>query len=73
MRIDKDKLKAMAALSDAELWSQIKAVAAQHGLSLPDKSPSHADLEKVRAAMMGDKINVGGALRVIDKYRKEQK
>lgn len=72
MKIDKEKLQQLAGLTDKELWAHIRGIAAAKGFNLPEKEPPHAELEKVRAAMLSDKINLGNALRVINNYRKGQ-
>ena len=53
MKIDKDKLKAMCEMSDAELWREIRGVAQRHGFTLPEKTPEHSEMEKMRGAMAG--------------------
>lgn len=70
MKIDKQKMQQLAALSDAELWKNIRSVAASKGLSLPEKTPSHTELEKVRAVMLSDKVSIAGAMRIINEVRK---
>jgi len=74
LKIDKEKLSALAKLEDDALWAEIKTIAAQHGFKLPDATPSHDQLEKLRAAVCDtDKINLMGAMKIINKYRKEQR
>lgn len=74
MKIDKEKINALAALNDDALWTEIKTIAAQHGFKLPDATPSHDQLQKLRATVCDtDKINLAGAIKIINKYRKEQK
>lgn len=63
----------LAAKPDAELWREVVKIAGAHGVKLPDKSPSHEELESLRAAVTGAKINVGDALRLLDAYRKREK
>ena len=71
MRIDKEKIKTFAALDDKALWEEIKKVGTAHGFKLPENPPAKGELDKVRGALFQtDKINLGEALRVIDKYRK---
>ena len=73
MKINREKILELAAKPDAELWCEIVKIAGAHGIRLPDKSPSHEELEALRAAVTGAKINVGDALRLIDAYRKREK
>lgn len=74
MKIDKERIKAMCALPDGELWAQIVSMGAEHGFSLPSTTPSHADMQKLREAVNGgSKMNLGAALKIIDSYRKSVK
>ena len=71
MRIDKEKLSAMAELSDGELWATVTAIAAKNGIKLPGKPPSPEEMHKLRAAMTSpDKLNALGALKIINKYKR---
>ena len=74
MRIDKEKLDALAALPDDKLWEQIRDLASANGFKLPEKSPSHAELDKIRTAVAGGaKINLAEAIRVVNNYRRSAK
>ena len=71
MKIDREKISAMCALPDDELWAQIVRIAAEHGFELPKTPPKHEDMEKLRAAANGStRVNLSAALRIIDSYRK---
>lgn len=71
MRIDKEKLSALAALPDEELWRQVKSIAASHGLSLAEKTPSHEELEKLRGIVLGgSKLSLAGAMKIVNQYKK---
>lgn len=70
MKIDREKIKKLAALEDEKLWAEIRAIAKSHGFNLPEKTPPKSDLDKVRAAMTAEKINLGGALKILNSYRK---
>ena len=71
MKIDKDKLDAITKLSDEELWEQIKSVARQHGVKMPDKQPSGSDLGKVRDALaQADKLSLMTAMRMVNNLKK---
>jgi len=74
MKIDKEKIKTLCALSDDALWAEIVKIGAEHGFTLPPRTPSHEDMEKIRvAANGGSRINLASALRIIDNYRKGAK
>ena len=71
MKIDKEKLKAMSRLSDAELWATIRAVAEAHGIRTPEQAPSCDDMRKIKSALSeADKLNLSEALKIIDNHRK---
>lgn len=74
MRIDKEKIKALCALPDDQLWAQIVSIGAEHGFSLPAATPSRSDMQKLRDSVNGGtRLNVGAALKIIDDYRKSVK
>ena len=70
MKIDPKKLEQLLAMSDDALWREIVTVGKQHGFTLPEKAPPHSELEKLRSAVSGGKLNLPSALRIIDNYRK---
>ena len=69
MRFDKARLEALAALPDDKLWAEVVKIAATFGYTLPDKTPPHNDLEKMRDAVRSEKINVTEALRLVNRYK----
>ena len=71
MKIDREKLDALAALPDEKLWAEVVKIAGMYGYSLPKETPSHADLEKMRGAVKSDKINMSEALRLVNQYKKK--
>ena len=73
MKIDKEKLSALLALPDEELWLKISEIAKGYGFKLPKTPPPHSDMERIRSAGSGANPNLGEALKLINKYRKEQK
>lgn len=73
MRLDKEKLDELVALPDDRLWEEVVRMAESFGYSLPRRTPPHDQLEKMRSAVRGDKINVGEALRLVNKYRREER
>ena len=74
MKPDKDKIRAMCALPDGELWAQIVKLGAEYGFTLPQVPPKHEDMERLRSAVVGgSKMNLTAALKIIDGYRKESK
>lgn len=70
MRFDKDKLNELVSMPDDELWGQVVKIGKTHGFTLPEKTPSHDELEKLRSiARDGSKMNVGLAMKMLNKYR----
>ena len=72
MRIDKEKLAALAALPDDKLWAEVVRIADSFGYTLPKETPSHADLEKLRGAATSEKINISEAMRLANQYKKQR-
>ncbi len=71
MRFDKEKLAELIALPDDELWRTVVSIGKTHGFTLPQKTPPHEDLEKLRKiAKDGAKMNVTTAMRILGKYAK---
>lgn len=74
MKIDKNKLDAMLTLSDEQLWAEIRAVASAKGINMPEKTPSGAELGKVRSALKdADKLSLPSAMRLINDLKRGDK
>lgn len=72
MKLDQEKLKRLSSLSDAELEKEIRRMAAEKGLKLPDASPAHEDLEKLRALLTSDGgFGMMEAMRFYNAYRRK--
>ena len=71
MRFDKEKLEALAAMPDDQLWREVVGIAGKFGYSLPETTPPHTELEKMRNAVRAEKINVSEALRLVNQYKKK--
>lgn len=69
MKFDRARLEALAALPDDRLWAEVVKIADGFGYSLPEKTPPHSDLQKMRDAVRSDRINVSEALRVVNQYK----
>ncbi len=58
-------------MPDETLWKTVREIASVHGYSLPERSPSHSEMEKIRAAMRGsDKINLSDAMKLLKSYKR---
>lgn len=69
MRFDRSKLEEMAAQPDDKLWAQIVQIAGSYGFKLPDKTPSHEEMQKLREMALGSKINMADAMRLVNQYK----
>lgn len=70
MRLDRDKLNELVNMPDEELWKKVVEIGKSHGFILPEKTPEHSELEKLRSiARDGAKMNVASALKILSKYR----
>lgn len=65
MKINSEKLRALAALSDDALWCEIRKMAANFGQKIPERTPSHEDMERIRAALSGTQINIADAMQML--------
>ncbi len=71
MKINKEKLAELVALGDRELWCEVRKIAASYGFTLPEKTPSHSDMERLRSAVSdGAKLNMREALKIINDCRR---
>ena len=73
MRIDKQKIAELSSLSDDNLWAEIVRIGASHGFNMPRAVPPHSELEKLRAAVSGEKMKLGEAMRILQGLRREVK
>ena len=73
MNFSREELEALAALPDDALWAEVQKIAKTYGLTLPSKTPSHAELEKLRKIATGGKISMPEAMYLINKYKKGAK
>ncbi len=72
MKLDQEKLKKLSSLSDAELEAEIRRMASEKGLKLPTASPSHEDLQKLRALLTADGgFGMMDAMRYYNAYKKK--
>ncbi len=70
MRINSEKLSELAALPDDRLWAEIVRMGKNFGYSIPERTPPHSDMERIRSAITGSKINLGDAMQLLRMYGK---
>lgn len=72
MKLDEQKIKELSALPDDALWNAIRGMLAQHGMRLPEKQPTHEDMERLRAAFTGAQgINPLQGMRLMREYKEK--
>ncbi len=70
MRINKQQLERLMELPDDALWREIVAIGGAHGFKLPEKTPTHDELMKLRSIANGKKINLSDAMKLLNEYRR---
>ena len=72
MKIDREKLKEYAAKGDDDLWREARTLAAKYGYTLPEKTPPHSDIERLRDIMLGkEKINMREGIKILNEYKRK--
>lgn len=70
MKLDANALAALLALDDTALWAQIRRLAGTAGLSLPEATPPHDELERLRGMMRGaGEGDVASAMQLLARLR----
>ena len=72
MKIDKQRIAELSSLPDEKLWAEIVNIGASHGCNMPRAVPPHAELEKLRAAVSGEKMKLGEAMKILQGLRREK-
>ena len=71
MKLDTEKMKALAAKGDRELWEEIRKIARENGYNLPENAPSSENLSKIRAVLSGEeRFSYTEALKILASYKK---
>jgi hypothetical protein len=72
MKLNQEELKRLSSLSDKRLEEEIRRMAESKGLRLPGASPSHEDLEKLRALLSSENgFGLMDAMRYYNAYKKK--
>ena len=73
MKVNREQLEAYAALGDEALWSEIRKIAGSKGFNLPEATPSHEQMMKIRSAMLSvEKLSLSDALRMVNEYKRSR-
>ena len=70
MKIDKTELKRLSSLPDDLLWQEIVKLAGGYGFTLPKSTPKPSEMNRLRDALSGEKINALDAMRLLNTYKK---
>jgi hypothetical protein len=72
MKLNQDLVNRLCGLDDEALWAEIRSIATNYGLKLPDKTPTAAELAKVRGALNLGEIRTADAMRLVNEYKRRQ-
>ena len=71
MQLDPNTVNRLLSQSDEKLWSAIRMIASQNGLSLPSTTPPSEDMSRLRSAIAGISDNdIGNAVRIVNEMRR---
>ena len=74
MKLNKEKIRALAALDDAQLWKEIRSAAQRFGYTLPENAPNPSDMAKIRTVMSeADKISAMDMARLLSSFKEKRK
>lgn len=72
MKVNKEKLEALAALPDEAMWREIKKIAGERGFELPRDVPPRETMERIRRAMSGaERISLAEAAKIMQSYKRK--
>ena len=73
MKPDRELIEKLKDADDAALWATVRGIALEKGFRLPEATPPHETMERLRGTLSGNgTLSLGEAARVIAQYRKEQ-
>ena len=72
MKLDRETLLKLTEADDAALWETVRGIALAKGFRLPEATPPHETMDRLRATLSGNgTLSLGEAVRVIAEYRRE--
>lgn len=72
MKLDRKTMAELAAADDDALWKTICGIAGEKGFRLPEATPPHATMNRLRATLSGNgTLSLGEAVKVLAAYKKE--
>ena len=73
MKLDRETLLKLTEADDAALWETVRGIALAKGFRLPEATPPHETMERLRGTLSGNgTLSLGEAVRVIAAYTKEK-
>ena len=71
MQPDPNTVNRLLSQNDERLWSAIRMIASQNGVSLPSATPPAEDMRRLRDAIGGiTDDDVGNAVRIVNEMRR---
>lgn len=71
MKLDRETLNKLTEADDAALWETVRGIALAKGFRLPEATPPHETMERLRGTLSGNgTLSLGEAVRVIAAYKK---
>ena len=72
MKLDRETIEKLASSDDATLWRTVRGIAGEKGFRLPETTPPHETMDRLRGTLSGNgTLSLGEAVRVIAEYKKE--
>ena len=72
MKLDRETIRKLTTADDASLWRTVREIAGEKGFRLPEATPPHETMERLRGTLSGNgTLSLGEAVRVIAEYKKE--
>ena len=72
MKLDRETIEKLASSDDATLWRTVRGIAGEKGFRLPEATPPHETMDRLRGTLSGNgTLSLGEAVRVIAEYKKE--
>ncbi len=73
MKLDKEKIEAITKLPDSEMWCEVRRIASEYGFKLPEKTPTHEELDKLRRIASSGKIGPIEAIKLMNELKRREK
>lgn len=72
MKLDRETITKLTEANDETLWETVRGIALAKGFRLPEATPPHETMERLRCTLSGNgTLSLGEAVRVIAAYKKD--